>query len=46
MCIWNLSLGWYKKNQEGRRVKGKHIVVEDDDDDDDCSLSGNINTKK
>jgi hypothetical protein len=36
MWLWNLSLGWYKNNQEGRRLK----VV--DDDDDDSSLSGNI----
>jgi len=38
-----------KKNQEGRKVKGKHRVVDDDDDDDDdddSSLSGNINTNK
>lgn len=45
MWFWKLSLGWYKKNQGGRTVKGKHIVV-DDNDDDDISLSGNINTNK
>jgi hypothetical protein len=41
-----MLLGWYKKNQDGRRLKGKHMVVDDDDIDDDSSLGGKISTNK